>query len=146
MDGGAAAQAKRGLKTGPQVYFISFSRSANVSIPVDAGDFRLMTRSISDLIVQMPERDRFIRGMVASVGFKQVPFCYDRQERYAGSTKYPVVKTIKFAADAFLGYSMILLRFSAMAALVLLLALIGLAVYSMYGWLYLDVTPGWTRL
>src|SRR5258708_31870857 len=53
---------------------------------------------------------------------------------------------IRFAADAFLGYSMILLRFSAMAAFVLLPALIGLAIYSIYGWLYLDVTPGWTSI
>ncbi len=53
---------------------------------------------------------------------------------------------IRFAADAFLGYSMILLRFSAMAAFVLLLALIGLAIYSICGWLYLDVTPGWTSI
>jgi dolichol-phosphate mannosyltransferase len=128
------------------LFYKFLARSANVSIPVDSGDFRLMTRRISDLIVQMPERDRFIRGMVASVGFKQIPFYFDRQERYAGSTKYPISKMIKFAADAFLGYSMMLLRFSAMAAFVLLLALIGLAIYSIYGWLYLDVTPGWTSI
>src|SRR6266851_9640952 len=105
-----------------------------------------MSRRVSDLIAQMPERDRFIRGMVASVGFKQVPFQYDRQERFAGSTKYPLSKMIRFAADAFLGYSMVLLRFSSIAALGLLLALVVLAVYSIYAWLYLEVVPGWTSI
>jgi dolichol-phosphate mannosyltransferase len=85
-------------------------------IPVDAGDFRLMSRRVCDIVAQMPERDRFIRGMVASVGFKQVPFPYDRHERYAGATKYPLSKMIRFATDAFLGFSMVLLRFSSIAA------------------------------
>jgi dolichol-phosphate mannosyltransferase len=94
----------------------------------------------------MPERDRFIRGMVASVGFKQIAFPYDRQRRYAGSTKYPLAKMIRFATDAFLGYSMILLRLSSIAALGLLVALIGVAAYSIYAWLYLEVVPGWTSI
>jgi len=128
------------------LFYRLLERSTDILIPVDTGDFRLMSRRVSDLIAQMPERDRFIRGMVASVGFKQVPFQYDRQERFAGSTKYPLSKMIRFAADAFLGYSMVLLRFSSIAALGLLLALVVLAVYSIYAWLYLEVVPGWTSI
>jgi hypothetical protein len=94
----------------------------------------------------MPERDRFIRGMVASVGFKQVPFGYERQQRYAGTTKYPLLKMIRFASDAFLGFSMVLLRFSSVAAFGLLLAFIWVAVYSIYAWAYLEVVPGWTSI
>jgi glycosyltransferase involved in cell wall biosynthesis len=120
--------------------------STDILIPVDAGDFRLISRRVSDIIAQMPERDRFIRGMVASIGFKQVAFPYDRQERYAGSTKYPLSKMIRFAMDAFLGFSMVLLRFSSIAALGLLLALIGVAGYSIYAWAFLDVVPGWTSI
>jgi polyisoprenyl-phosphate glycosyltransferase len=120
--------------------------STDVLIPVDAGDFRLMSRRVSDIIAQMPERDRFIRGMIASVGFRQVPFPYERQERYAGSTKYSLSKMIRFATDAFLGYSMVLLRFSSIAAFGLLLALIWVAAYSVYAWLYLKVVPGWTSI
>lgn len=120
--------------------------STNILIPVDAGDFRLMSRRVSDLIAEMPERDRFIRGMVASVGFKQVAFPYDRQERFAGTTKYPLSKMIGFATDAFLGFSMVLLRFSSVFAFGLLLALIGVAAYSIYAWLYLEVVPGWTSI
>jgi polyisoprenyl-phosphate glycosyltransferase len=84
--------------------------------------------------------------MVASVGFKQIPFLYDRQQRYAGSTKYPLLKMMRFASDAFLGFSMVLLRFSSLAAFALLLALIGVAVYSIYAWAYLEVVPGWTSI
>jgi polyisoprenyl-phosphate glycosyltransferase len=128
------------------LFYRILERSTDVMIPVDAGDFRLMSRRISDIVAQMPERDRFIRGMVASVGFKQVAFPYDRQRRFAGSTKYPLAKMIHFATDAFLGYSMVLLRLSSIAALVLLLALIGVAAYSVYAWAYLEVVPGWTSI
>lgn len=133
-------------KFAARLFYRILERSTDVLIPVDAGDFRLMSRRISDIIAQMPERDRFIRGMVASVGFRQVAFPYDRQQRFAGSTKYPLAKMIHFATDAFLGYSMILLRLSSVAALVLLLALIGVAAYSVYAWAYLEVVPGWTSL
>jgi polyisoprenyl-phosphate glycosyltransferase len=121
-------------------------RSPDILIPVDAGDFRLMSRRVCDIIAQMPERDRFIRGMVSSVGFKQVPFLHDRQERFAGSTKYPLSKMIRFATDAFLGFSTVLLRFSSLAALGLLIALIGVAAYSLYEWAYGEVAPGWTSI
>ena len=128
------------------LFYRLLERSTDILIPVDAGDFRLMSRRICDIIAQMPERDRFIRGMVASVGFKQIPFPYDRQQRYAGSTKYPLSKMIRFAADAFLGFSMALLRFSSLAAFALLVALIGVAAYSIYAWAYLEVVPGWTSI
>ena len=128
------------------LFYRLLEHSTDILIPVDAGDFRLMSRRISDIIAQMPERDRFIRGMVASVGFKQIPFPYDRQQRYAGSTKYPLSKMIRFAADAFLGFSMALLRFSSLAAFALLVALVGVAVYSIYAWAYLEVVPGWTSI
>lgn len=127
-------------------FYQLLERSTDVLIPVDTGDFRLMSRRIADIIAQMPERDRFIRGMVASVGFKQVAFAYDRHERYAGSTKYPLAKMVRFAADAFLGHSMVLLRLSSIVALGLLVAFVGVAAYSLYAWIYLAVVPGWMSL
>jgi len=129
-----------------KVFYRLLQRSTDVAIPLDTGDFRLMSRRIAELVAQMPERDRFIRGMVASVGFKQIPFLYDRCERFAGTTKYPISKMIKFAADAFFGYSMVLLRFSSIAALGLLVALVFVAAYSFYGWVTGDVVPGWTSI
>lgn len=133
-------------KKSASLFYRLLKKATDVVIPIDTGDFRLMSRRVSDLIAQMPERDRFIRGMVASIGFKQVPFEYDRQQRFAGETKYPLSKMLSFAADAFLGYSMTLLRFSSIAALGLLVVLVVVAIYSLYAWLYLEVTPGWTSL
>src|ERR1700716_1280508 len=133
-------------KKSASIFYRLLKKATDVVIPIDTGDFRLMSRRVSDLIAQMPERDRFIRGMVASVGFKQVAFEYDRQQRFAGETKYPLSKMLSFAADAFLGYSMTLLRFSSIAALGLLVVLVLVAIYSLYAWLYLEVTPGWTSL
>ncbi|QPF85700.1 glycosyltransferase family 2 protein [Bradyrhizobium genosp. L] len=132
--------------TTASLFYRMLERATDIMIPVDTGDFRLMSRRVSDLIASMPERDRFIRGMVASVGFKQIAFPYDRQARFAGTTKYPLSKMIRFASDAFLGYSMVLLRFSSVAALAMLLALVVVAGYSLYSWAYLEVVPGWTSL
>lgn len=129
-----------------RVFYRLLEHSTDVLIPVDTGDFRLMSRRIADIIAQMPERDRFIRGMVASIGFKQVGFAYDRHKRYAGSTKYPLAKLVRLAADAFLGYSMVLLRFSPIVALGLLVSFVGVAAYSLYGSIYLAVVPVWTSL
>lgn len=128
------------------IFYRLLKLSTDVAIPLDTGDFRLMSRRVAELVAQMPERDRFIRGMVASVGFKQIPFLYDRCERFAGTTKYPIGKMIKFAADAFLGYSMVLLRFSSIAALGMLVALMFVAAYSLYAWAFAEVVPGWTSI
>jgi dolichol-phosphate mannosyltransferase len=125
-------------------FYRLLARATKVSIPVDTGDFRLMTRRVSDLIVQMPERDRFIRGMVAWVGFRQIALPYHRQDRFAGATKYPFSRMVSFAIDAFLGYSMLLLRFSAMLAFCLLIGLIGIAAFTFHAWLFLEAVPGWT--
>jgi glycosyltransferase involved in cell wall biosynthesis len=125
-------------------FYRTLAHATKISIPVDTGDFRLMTRRVSDLIVQMPERDRFIRGMVAWVGFRQVALPYHRHDRFAGSTKYSFSRMVTFAIDAFLGYSMLLLRFSAMLAFCLLVGLIGVAVFTLHAWLFLDAVPGWT--
>jgi dolichol-phosphate mannosyltransferase len=126
------------------LFYRVLARATHTSIPVDTGDFRLMTRRVSDLILQMPERDRFIRGMIAWVGFRQVALPYHRQDRLTGTTKYPFSKMFAFAVDAFLGYSMLLLRFSAFLAFCLFVALIGVMAYTLHAWLFLDTVPGWT--
>ena len=78
---------------------------SDVPIPLDVGDFRLMDRILVDAIKSMPERDRFIRGMVSWVGFKQIGIEYTRAARYAGESKYPLVKMLKFAMTGILSFS-----------------------------------------
>ncbi len=83
---------------------------SHVQIPPDTGDFRLMDRAVVDALLRMPERDRFLRGMVSWVGFRQVAVPYRRAARFAGETKYPMVKMLRFAADAVFSFSFAPLR------------------------------------
>jgi dolichol-phosphate mannosyltransferase len=80
-------------------------RITDVNIPLDTGDFRLMTRRVVDVVEAMPERHRFIRGMVSWVGFKQTGVEYERDERFAGVTKYPLRKQFRLAWDGITGFS-----------------------------------------
>ncbi len=80
-------------------------RITDVKIPLDTGDFRLLDRKIVDIMGQMRERHRFLRGMAAWVGFRQVGVEYDRKERFAGKTKYPLSKMLKLALNAITSFS-----------------------------------------
>ena len=77
----------------------------DVNIPLDAGDFRLLDRSVVDILNRMRERHRFLRGMSVWVGFRQAGVTYRRASRYSGSTKYPFRKMLKFASDAITSFS-----------------------------------------
>lgn len=87
------------------VFYRLIYRITDVKIPVDTGDFRLMDRKVVNVLCQMRERHRFIRGMAAWVGFKQIGVSYRRAARFAGETKYPLKKMIRFASDAITGFS-----------------------------------------
>lgn len=80
-------------------------RITDVNIPLDTGDFRLMDRKVVDVMNQMRERHRFLRGMSSWVGFRQVGVPYRRAKRFAGQTKYPLRKMLKFASDAITSFS-----------------------------------------
>ena len=87
-------------------------RLTSVSIPVDTGDFRLMSRRVVDVLKQTRERHRFLRGLVSWVGFNQIGIPYDRDVRFAGKTKYPFSKMLRFAIDGITSFSEIPLRFA----------------------------------
>jgi dolichol-phosphate mannosyltransferase len=93
----------------------------NINIPLDTGDFRLMDRRVVDVLKRMPETDPFVRGMVSWVGFKQAAVRYDRQERIAGETKYPLSKMLKLATDGLVSFSMVPLKLAQWLGSVLLL-------------------------
>lgn len=80
-------------------------RITDVKIPLDTGDFRLIDRKVVDVICQMREKHRFLRGMAAWVGYRQVGVEYDRKVRFAGKTKYPFSKMIKLALNAITSFS-----------------------------------------
>lgn len=85
---------------------------SEVSIPLDTGDFRLMDRQVVDQLNAMPEKNRFIRGMVSWIGFNQTSIRYQRNARFAGETKYPLRKMLKFGLDGILSFSVKPLKLS----------------------------------
>jgi polyisoprenyl-phosphate glycosyltransferase len=101
-------------------------RLSDVEFPLDTGDFRLVDRRVSDIVRDMREPDRYLRGMFAWVGFRQTSVSYDRDERFAGKTKNSWAKMISFAIDGILGFSVAPLRF--ILGLGFVISLLSLAV------------------
>jgi len=127
-------------------FYRLLSRATEVDIPLDTGDFRLMSRRALDALLAMPEQARFIRGMVAWIGFKQVPLAYDRKERFAGETKYPLSKMVRFAFDALTGFSSAPLKLASHAGLALSAGSLLIVLYILYAWLSGKSIQGWTSL
>jgi glycosyltransferase involved in cell wall biosynthesis len=129
-----------------KLFYRGLSKLAEIEIPLDTGDFRLMSRRALDALLSLPEQARFIRGMVAWVGFRQVPIVYDRAERHAGATKYPLSKMVRFALDAVTGFSTAPLRFASHIGLWLVAASMLLLVYIGIGFFTGSAIQGWTSL
>ena len=125
-------------------FYRLLSRIANVPIPEDTGDFRLMRRRLVDVLLAMPERERFIRGMVSWIGGRQVPLHYERDARHAGKSKYPLAKMVRFATDAITSFSIVPLRFAAWLGLLVAVVATLLLVYTIWRWLSGDVVAGWS--
>jgi len=87
------------------LFYRIMKRITRIEIPVDVGDFRLMSRRVVEKFKQIRERDRFIRGLVSWVGFRQTGVMYNREKRYAGETKYPIGKMLKFSLDGITSFS-----------------------------------------
>ncbi|MES2524226.1 MAG: glycosyltransferase family 2 protein [Gemmatimonadota bacterium] len=97
-------------KATARLFYRVLNRLTETRIPLDAGDFRLMDRRVIDALRVMPERDRFVRGLVSWVGFRQVAVPYHRASRFAGVSKYPLSKMLRFAMDGILSFSSAPLR------------------------------------
>jgi dolichol-phosphate mannosyltransferase len=92
------------------IFYRILKKLTNVDIPVDTGDFRLIDRKVVDSLKNMPEKNRFIRGMVSWVGFKQIGVKFIREERHSGETKYPLKKMLKFALTGITSFSFVPLQ------------------------------------
>jgi len=93
------------------IFYRVLKNMAEINIPRDTGDFRLLDRRVVAALSQFNEHNRFLRGLVAYVGFKQIAVPFHRDQRHAGTTGYPLAKMIKFAADGITGFSLAPLRF-----------------------------------
>lgn len=129
-------------------YYWVLHKLAEIDIPRNTGDFRLVDRKVVDALNKFRERNRFLRGMVSSVGFKQTAVLFDREERFSGKTGYPLKKMLKFAADGILGFSTIPLTIIAKIGFIISsLSFLGI-VYALFMKLfYSSVTvQGWTLM
>ena len=129
------------------LFYRTLGYLSETDIPADTGDFRLISRRAADVLIQMRERHRFIRGMVPWIGLPSKAFEYDRAERHSGHTKYPLRKMIAFATDAILSFSSRPLIFVIQVGLLMiLLGLMG-GGYLLYLKLFTDsVVPGITSI
>ena len=118
-----------------------------ISIPADAGDFRLMSRPVVLALRALKERHRFVRGMVAWVGFRQTAAYYDREARFAGETKYPLRKMVRFAIDGITSFSTIPLRFATWLGIFSGVMAVATALWALYIKLFVTgAVQGWTTI
>ncbi|PDO10076.1 MAG: glycosyltransferase [Candidatus Reconcilbacillus cellulovorans] len=134
-------------KATAHIFYRLLRSMTSVDIPVDTGDFRLMDRKVVDVMRCLKERNRFVRGLVSWVGFRQTAVEYVREERFAGETKYPLKKMIKFALDAITSFSYKPLRFATYIGFLLsLFSFLYLAVVVVQRLLTRTTAPGWASI
>lgn len=146
--------AQRRKRAGESVFkkFTSFAfyrilnSLAEVKIPEDTGEFKLMDRKVVEAVKLMRETNRSMRGIVSYAGFKQTGILFDRPERYAGETKWSTKMLLRLAADSIYGYSMVPIKFiTNMGILVVVLSILGI-IYALYSRFFMPDTTasGWT--
>jgi polyisoprenyl-phosphate glycosyltransferase len=129
------------------VFYRLLGKLSDIPIALDAGDFRLISRRVLDVLLAMPERHRFIRGMISWAGFRHEAIPYDRPARYAGTTKYPFFKLLRLALDGMTAFSVRPLALASFAGLLTGLFAIGLLIFSLVSWLvYPEAPRGWASL
>lgn len=128
------------------MFYRTLQKLADIDIPRNTGDFRLLDRKVVDEMKRFKEHNRFLRGMVSYVGFRQTAVLFDRDERYAGETGYPLKKMIKFAADGIFSFSTYPLRFIRnLGFTIASLAFLGIIYALVMRIFFPDITiEGWT--
>jgi dolichol-phosphate mannosyltransferase len=141
----ATRQGESAFKRGTaHLFYRLLQRLGDANIPADVGDFRLIDRRVVETLHAMPERDRFLRGLVVWTGFRQEGVWYERHPRAAGETKFPFRRMFSFALDGIFSFSTVPLRLASYVGFTAsLLALTGI-VYAFYIKLFtVGVVPGW---
>lgn len=130
------------------MFYKTLNALSDVEIPRDTGDFRLVDRKVIDVINSLPEHNKFLRGLFSWVGFKQTPFEYERKERFAGKTKYPLKKMLKLAKDGIFSFSIKPLKIvGTMGTISIAISLI-ILIYAILSYIFdwNNLTAGWTSL
>jgi dolichol-phosphate mannosyltransferase len=129
-----------------KLFYRFMTRLSDTPIPLDTGDFRLMDRRVLNVLLGMPERDRFVRGMVSWLGFSQVAVPYRREARVAGVTKFSFFKMLRFALDGIFSFSIVPLRVATWTGFITsFLAILGIVLVSLEHFLGVEgLVKGWT--
>ncbi len=129
-------------------YYRILHSLTSIEIPPDTGDYRLMDRCIVEQLNGLPERSRFLRGLVCWVGFKRIGITYDRAERAAGTSKYPLRKMLRLAIDGITSFSTTPLKISFMAGCIATIIALGVFIWSILEKILAPETtvPGWASL
>ncbi len=130
------------------MFYKTLNALSDVEIPKNTGDFRLVDRKVVDTINAMPEHNKFLRGLFSWVGYKQYAFKYERKERFAGETKYPLKKMLKLAGDGIIGFSTKPLKMlgglGILSIFISFIVLVYAILSFIFGWG--NLTAGWTSL
>lgn len=131
-----------------KVFYRLMNRMSEVPFPLDTGDFRLIDRKIMNEFDHLKERGKYIRGLISWLGFRQVPFYYEREARIAGVTKYPFSKMLKFASTAMLYFSKKPLRLAITLGFIAFLVGLVLGIWSTLGKVlgFSNAESGWTSI
>ena len=128
-----------------KLFYRCISRLSDTAIPLDTGDFRLMDRGVVDALMAMPERDRFVRGMVSWLGYSQTAVSYRRVARFAGHTKFSLFKMLRFATDGIVSFSILPLRVATWIGFAASgVALVGLVLTLFARFFATGLVKGWT--
>lgn len=143
----ACGESKFKLLTA-SMFYKTLNALSNVEIPKDTGDFRLVDRKVVDVINSLPEHNKFLRGLFSWVGYTQYAYEYERKERFAGKTKYPLKKMLKLAADGIIGFSTKPLKLLGGLGLFSILISFIILIYSLlsFAFKWNNITAGWTSL
>ena len=131
-----------------KMFYNTLNALSDVEIPKDTGDFRLVDREVVEVINSLPEHNKFLRGLWSWVGFKQMPYEYERKERFAGETKYPLKKMLKLASDGIISFSTKPLKFVGALGLISIGISAFIMIYALISFIFKlnNLTAGWTSL
>ncbi|MEM9918843.1 MAG: glycosyltransferase family 2 protein [Bacteroidota bacterium] len=130
-----------------RTFYRILSKITSISIPVDTGDFRMIDRKIVEILRKMPEKNKYLRGQISWIGFRQTYVEYERQERHGGETGYTYRKMIQFALDGITAYSDLPLKIVTYFGIIVSAFAFVVTIYAFYARFILrDYEPGWTSL
>ena len=148
----AVRQSRQGetvfKKITAKLFYRTINYLSEVPLPLDTGDFRLIDRKVIDAFNRLPERNKYIRGLITWVGFKQVPISYERSERFAGETKYSLGKMLRFARTSLLYFSNKPLRIASSLGIAAVLIGLVLTLWVFYVKIFKpnELVHGWSSI